>query len=318
MSRQARPRWVHLLALVVVNLLWAAQYPAYKIAGDGMEVGALNFWTFAFASVLLLPFLLKSKLNAEERRPVTRRAIWDFTLMGLLGIVPPSVMLAWGIAHSSASNGAILSLTIPLLMTLMGAAMLGERITRIRIASLALGLAGTLLVSINDVRGASFSRTLLLGNLVIFLAGAGSAFYNAYGKDLLRRFSEIEVLVYSYGSGGLMCGAISALTESKPFYAVGGYPLQVWGAIAVLGLLSWGIAMVLWMWVLNKLDVGQISVSVYLLPFFGLLLSVLTLHERLDLLQLIGGGLVLIATIVLTAYDKPQVTNTEVPVSAGS
>lgn len=318
MSGQTKPRWTYLLILVVVNLLWAAQYPAYKIAGDHMEVGALNFWTFVFATVLLVPFLLKSRSHTGERsQRVARKAIWDFTLMGLLGIVPPSVMLAWGIAHSSASNGAILSLTIPLLMTLLGAAMLGERITRIRIASLALGLAGTLLVSINDVRGASFSRTLLLGNFVIFLAGAGSAFYNAYGKDLLRRFSEIEVLVYSYISGGLMCGVMSAFAESKPFYVVVGYPLQVWGAIAVLGLLSWGIAMVLWMWVLNKLDVGQISVAVYLLPFFGLLLSVLTLHERLDWLQLMGGGLVLIATIVLTAYDKPQTREMEMPVSAG-
>ena len=69
--------------------------------------------------------------------------------------------------------------------------------------------------------------------------------------------------------------------------------------------------MVLWMWVLNRLDVGQISVSVYLLPFLGLLISVITLHERLRAVQLIGGSIVLVATFALTAYDKPQVAEPE-------
>ncbi len=315
MNATNTPRWVNSVFLVIVNLLWAAQYPAYKIAGDGMGAGALNFWTFVFAIAFLLPFLLRSKPQVRTGQPrFPGRTVWEFTLMGVFGIVPPSVMLAWGITHSSASNGAILSLTIPLLMTLMGAIMLGEKLTRVRILTLGLGLGGTLLVSVNDLKEASFDRTLLFGNFVIFLAGAGSAFYNAYGKNLLRRFTEIEVLVGSYITGGLACGLISVLTESKPFYLIGGYPTKVWGAIAVLGLLSWGIAMMMWMWVLNKLDVGQISVSIYLLPFFGLLFSVATLHEHLNLLQLIGGGVVVVSTIVLTTFDKPQTEPVE-PVS---
>lgn len=311
MTNAGSSRWINSLCLVVVNLLWAAQYPAYKIAGDQMGPATLNFWTFVMANCLLLPFYWRSR----RRRPrldsrLNRKAIYGFALMGLLGIVPPSVMLAWGVAHSSASNAAILSLTIPLLMTVMGAIMLGERITRLRLATLALGLAGTLLVSLNDLKGASFSRNLLLGNLVIFLAGAGSAFYNAYGKDLLTRFTEIEVLVYSYCSGGLFCALIS-LFEAKPFYSTSGYSSSVWGSVAILGLLSWGVAMLIWMWVLTRLDVGQISVSIYLLPFFGLLLSVLILHERLDVLQLLGGGVVMVSTIALTAFDKPQAVSRE-------
>ena len=304
--------WVNSLVLVIVNLLWAAQYPAYKIAGDHMEPAALNFWTFAFATAFLLPFLWFYKRPQERRmQRLSLRAVYQFSLMGLLGIVPPSVLLAWGIAHSSASNAAILSLTIPLLMTVMAAVMLGERITRLRVATLALGLFGTLLVSVNDIRGASFSRSLLLGNVVIFLAGAGSAFYNTYGKDLLRRFSEIEVLVASYIAGGFFCAVISLFLESRPFYVISGYSMKVWLSIAVLGLLSWGVAMILWMWVLTRLDVGQISVSIYLLPFFGLILSVLTVHERLVTPQILGGGLVVISTIVLTAFDKPQVLEQE-------
>ena len=56
--------------------------------------------------------------------------------------------------------------------------------------------------------------------------------------------------------------------------------------------------MVMWMWVLGRLEVGQISVSIYLLPLFGLLLSVISLHEKIGLAQVVGGGIVLMGTVL--------------------
>ena len=221
----------------------------------------------------------------------------------LLGIVPPSVMLSWGITHSSASNAAILSLTIPVLMTGLGVLMLGEKLTLIRVFSLLLGLVGTLLVSTSDLSHASFSRRLLLGNFVILIAGLGSAFYNTYSKDLLSRYSELEVLVFSYAVGVGACAIISAAFETRPFYRIAGYSGATWLAVAILGFLSWGIAMVLWMWVLNRLEVGQISTSIYLLPLFGLILSVLTVHDHITLPQILGGALTVAGTATLTLFD---------------
>ena len=99
--------WINFAALVLVNLLWAAQYPAYKIAGSNMESATLNFWTLLLASFLLVPLWLREK---QKRKNVVKAFEWktlrEYLLLGILGIVPPSVMLSWGIARSSASNAA--------------------------------------------------------------------------------------------------------------------------------------------------------------------------------------------------------------------
>jgi drug/metabolite transporter (DMT)-like permease len=116
-------------------------------------------------------------------------------MLGVLGIIPPSVLLSWGIAHSSAANAAILSLTIPVLMTVLGVMMLGERLTAIRMVCLALGLVGTLHISTSDLANASFGRGVLVGNLVILAGGLGSAFYNTYSKELLAHDSELDELI---------------------------------------------------------------------------------------------------------------------------
>lgn len=305
--------WLNLASLVLVNLLWAAQYPAYKIAGDRMEAGALNFWALLFASLLLLPLWLRQRQQKQWSAESHLKTLGEYLLLGILGIVPPSVMLSWGIAHSSASNAAILSLTIPGLMTMLGVFMLGEKLTLIRVFSLILGLTGTLLISTNDLSHASFDRTLLVGNSVILIAGLGSAFYNTYSKDLLNRYSELDVLLYSYAVGAVACAIISASAEKSPFYHVTGYSVRIWLAIGILGVLSWGVAMILWMWVLKRLEVGQVSVSIYLLPFFGLLLSILSVHDRITLPQIVGGLLTVTSTASLTLFESRRAGSVQDP-----
>ncbi|HWR17732.1 MAG TPA: DMT family transporter [Terriglobales bacterium] len=296
---------INFAALIVVNLLWATQYPAYKIGGDAMEPAALNFWMLLLALIPLIPLRLREKRRMQRSNSKRGwRTLYEYLILGILGIVPPSVMLSWGISHSSASNAALLSLTIPVLMTVLGVLMLGERFTTLRIFSLVLGLLGTLMISTSDLAEASFSRNLLFGNFVILIAGLGSAFYNTYSKSLLARYSELEVLINSYVVGAVACAIISGFFEKSPFYKIDGYSSRTWVAIAVLGLLSWGVAMVLWMWVLNRLDVGQVSTSIYLLPLFGLVLSIISVHDRITPSQILGGLLTVAGTATLTLFEK--------------
>jgi drug/metabolite transporter (DMT)-like permease len=298
-----RSRYLNLTALCLVNFMWAAQYPAYRIASDRMDVVNLNFWTFVFAILLLGPFLVRERLQKKNRPPITWSTLKQFLILGLVGNIPPSVFIAWGISHSSASNAAIISLTIPVMMVLMGVLMLGEHMTRLRWISMVMAVAGTILVSKINSGAGFFSVSVLAGNALIFIAGAGSAFYNTYSKKLLEIFTELEVLVYSFAVTCAACAVISLIQHERPFYSVTGYPLNAWTSIFVLGAFSWGIAMVLWMWVLKRLEIGQVSASIYLLSLFGVILSAVTLHERLTLIQIAGGLMVLIATFLTSEYE---------------
>jgi drug/metabolite transporter (DMT)-like permease len=290
--------------------MWAAQYPAYRVATDHMDVVNLNFWTFVFAILLLAPFLIRERARNPTQPRLNKRSVGQFLILGLVGNIPPSIFIAWGIAHSTASNAAIISLTIPVLMVLMAVLMLGEHMTWLRWISIALAITGTILVSRINSGAGFFSSSVLAGNVVIFVAGAGSAFYNTYSKKLLEIYSELQVLVYSFVATCAACAIFSFFSlfgQSRPFYNFTGYPWQAWGAIFILGAFSWGLAMVLWMWVLKRLEIGQVSVSIYLLSFFGVLLSALTLHERLTISQFAGGVMVFLATFLTSEYEARMV-----------
>jgi len=64
--------------------------------------------------------------------------------------------------------------------------------------------------------------------------------------------------------------------------------------------------MVLWATVLRRLDVSQASVSIYLLPFFGIIISALTLKEKITPTMLLGGLVTLAGTILITSLAPPS------------
>lgn len=277
------------------------QYPAYRVVADTVSVATLNFWTFVIAVIVLLPALLRDRRRNPASAPRFRtKEGLTFLWLAALGIIPPSVVMAWGIEHSSASNASILSLTIPVLMMLMGMLMLKERPGRFLLMSLGLAMLGTALISWDDIAAGNFSGRTLTGNIAVFLSGAGAAFYNAYCKKLLERYSGVQVLVYGYIAAIILCAVIS-IWDPVPFYAVGGWSVSAWIAVIILGAIVWGAAMLLWMWLLNQLELGQISVSVYMLPVFGVLLSAATLGEQVGAMQLVGGSIVLLSAYFSSA-----------------
>jgi len=299
--------FLNLGLLVLVNLMWAAQYPAYKVASRQVGPIAISAWAFLLGGAVMFPFLLWQRAQAADRTGragLSRRTLGQFALLGILGLIPASAFLAWGTDHSTASNAALLYLTIPVLTALLAAILLSERMTRMRWASLGISLAGVLVISMPDWRQQELGTLrFLAGNLLILLACTSSSFYNVYCKALLKRFSDLEVLVYGYAAALICSIPLAAWTERSSLSAVAAYSPQTWTSLLVLSVLSWGLAMALWMFVLRRIDVTQASLSIYLLPFFGVLISGAVLGEKITASMLAGGAITLLGTVLATVGD---------------
>jgi drug/metabolite transporter (DMT)-like permease len=304
----SRRKLIDLLLLIAVNTMWAAQYAAYKTATGQMGPVTVSCWTFLIASLALAPFLLRERRSRGLCRKARPQRGWlDFLLIATLGLVPASAVLAWGTDLSTASNAALLYLTVPIITALMASAMLGERMTPVRWFSLVLSLAGATVLSGFDWRHAALSNVkYLAGNLLVLLACASSAFYNVYSKKLLRSFTPLEVLIYGYLLAIAVSIPLLIWVEPVSAEAVGAYRGATWVSVLVLSIFSWGLAMVLWMFLLERLDVSQISISIYLLPLLGVLIASVTLGEKITGSMMIGGALTLAGTVLITVQEAGE------------
>lgn len=306
--------------LVLVNTMWAAQYAAYKTATDAMGPITVSAWTFLIATFVLSPFLLRERARSlphnspdRESKPVSsspRRGAWarekitGFIVIGVFGLIPASAFLAWGTMRSTASNAAIIYLTIPIITAVLASVILGEKMTRIRWLSLFVALCGVLILSDIDWRHLDLaSGKYLFANFLVLLACFSSSFYNVFSKGLLRRYTPLEVLVFGYLIAVVVSLPLLIWVEPLTITQIRGYTGSVWLSVLVLSVLSWGIAMVLWMFLLKRLDVSQASVSVYLLPFLGVLISAMTLGDKITPTMIVGGLMTLAGTVLITTCE---------------
>jgi len=218
--------------------------------------------------------------------------------------VVAQLFITWGVRLSLASNAALLMLALPVSTAVMAYFLLDERMTRLRWISFALALAGVLECSGIDWNELNLtSSRFLVGNVLIFLSVNGSAFYNAYSKRLLERFSPLEVLLYSYYAVFAFMLPITLAVEPSGFVNLPHFTWKVWLGLAGLAICQYFLSMVLFLNVLTRLDATQAALCNYLIPFFGILVAALY-GERLTGYMIAGGALVLLSTLLITAYEE--------------
>jgi drug/metabolite transporter (DMT)-like permease len=264
-------------------------------------------------AIALLPlyFMTIFGLGALARRGnVTQkfRAAWrlrrEFLLAGICGQLTAQVGMTLGVSWSTASNGAILSLLIPIFDALIAVWLLRERLSTFRVGALLLGLAGVCLLSPLHSPVRSGTRTHeFAGNVLIATGCLGSAFYNVYSKRLLDYFLGIEILFFSYLSTTAFSLPVLFMLEPNCLSSLAQLTLTQWAAFGYLAVFLYGVSMLLFLRALETVDIVIASASLYLMPLFGLALAISILGERLAPRAILGSGIVVFATLILFRFD---------------
>lgn len=299
------------LLLLSCNLIWASQFVMVKLVQE--QMGPLFAVTFPIAlSTLLLIFLVRR----EPSSVVTKRDIGNFILLGIAGQLFAQLFITWGVRFAPASNAALITLIMPISTAVMAHFALGEHMSRMRWISFGLAILGVAACSGVDWNGLNFGRTYLVGNILIFVSVLGSAFYNAYSKKVLERHSPLRVLLYSYYALLTVLLPITIAAEPEGFRNLPHYSGVVWVGLGVLAIFQYFLSMVIFLNVLTRLDATQAALSNYLIPFFGVLIAAIVLHERLTAFMIAGGLLALASTLLITVWDDVPAAEARVAVES--
>ena len=119
----------------------------------------------------------------------------------------------------------------------------------------------------------------------------------------MRRFEEIEILIYSYITAALASIPLLIWVEPVHWHSFIDFGAREWLSFTFLALFMYGASMLLFFAALAHLDVTTASVSLYLVPVFGVILAMVLLGERLTVTECLGALIVLAATLLIVRYD---------------
>jgi drug/metabolite transporter (DMT)-like permease len=189
-----------------------------------------------------------------------------------------------------ASMNAVLVSSNVILIVLLSAIFLKERVRPLAILGVFLSLAGVVIVTFN--RGFRLGeRWDLTGCALSLAAAAAFAFYTVAGKKLLSRNDPLHVATLALFGGAalllLLCGATIGFQQLQAFSS------RTWGLVFLLGVTSIGLAYPFYFSSLKRLPASAVAVFLNLIPVVSVILSLLVLGERFAWPFWLGGVLVL-------------------------
>jgi terminal-alkyne amino-acid exporter len=176
--------------------------------------------------------------------------------------------------------------------SLLALAFLGERASRRRWAGGAVALAGTALIAASHGLGFGASALVVLGAAVL------QGVFHTAQKPLLARYTGFEVTAYAMWAGTVfILPWTGSLLRTLP--DAGGAAI---GSAVFLGVAPSAAGFVLWAYAMARMDVGRVTVSLYLVPAAAILISLAWLGQVPGPAELIGGVIALAG--VMLARDS--------------
>jgi drug/metabolite transporter (DMT)-like permease len=280
------------LALGVFAIGWSALFVRWSEVPGWTSA----FWRMALAQLVFVPWALASRRGNAQRRP-SRAAVRDAIIAGVF-FAADLALFNTAVMVSSAANATLLGTNAPIFVALGAWLLYRDKPTSHFWAGFALSFVGMIAIVGTDLLR---HPQLGLGDL---LAVGGAACYAGYLLYVRRSRQEIDALTFSAISGVAAVATllVICLVIGTP---LSGYPARSWWALVGLALVTQVIGHLSVAYSLGRLPVSRTSIALLGQAPLTAVLAVPLLGERLTVIQMAGGALVLAGIYVVNS--KPVV-----------
>lgn len=183
------------LSMFGANLLWGLMSPIAKMVLAGAVVTPLLLTDFRIAGAAALFWLLSLFLPQEH---VPTPDLLRLAGAAMLGIVCNQGCFIFGVGLTSPGEASIITTTMPMWVMVLAALFLKEPITVKKIAGIALGASGALLLVLGTASHAVSGSKPALGDTLVFCAQFSYALYLTLYKNFIRRYSLVTLMKWMF------------------------------------------------------------------------------------------------------------------------
>jgi drug/metabolite transporter (DMT)-like permease len=289
-------------------LFWGASFVATKTALREATPFAIIGARFGIGLVVLLAVLAWRR----EWRPVPAPDVARFALLGFIGILVHQWLQVNGMRTTTATNTGWMVALMPVFTALLARALLGERLTPVRLSGIALAFTGALVVlGRGRIDPAMLQLPSARGDLLVFLSAPNWAIFSVLSKPLLRRYPVALVMSNVFLFGLLF--VVPLTFREHAWEQLARLSGAGWAGVLFLGVLCSGVAYVFWYDGLRAADASQVAAFLYFEPLVTVIVAGRVLGEAITPATLGGGAVILAGVWLVNRPPRPFLP----PVTAG-
>ena len=286
--------------LIGAMFMWGGTWIAGRIVAQELPaplgVPAIRF---LLAGLVLAGFALATE--GRIPRPQTGSEWRIVSGLALTGIFLYALCFFHGLRHITAGRGALVVALTPVVVALAAWSVGRERMNALKLAGVAIAMAGCLTVIGNGnplalLHGAAgIGEWLILGCVLCWTA------YTFIGRRATRTLSPLAATLWASLIGAVLIGTAALLEGDRNIAA---WSWRVWTSVAFLAVGGTALAFTWFAEGVKRLGAARASAFVNLVPVFAVVQAAVLLDERLGLSVLSGGLLVIVGVWLTTNFSE--------------
>ncbi|HWR93726.1 MAG TPA: DMT family transporter [Flavobacterium sp.] len=286
-----------LLAATIVSIIYGV---SFTIAKDVMPqyVKPYGFILIRVFGATIL-FWIISFFGPKER--IQLKDFPRIVAAAFFGVALNMLTFFKGLSYTSPISGAVIMVTTPIIVLILSAIIMKERMIKRKIFGILLGLLGTgFLILYGKSVGNATNATL--GNFLVFVNAVSYGFYLIIVKKLMNKYNAFTFVKWIYSFGLLMV---------FPF-AWNEYQEVQWQSIPVFILWEIGFVVVFTTFItylfnlisMRELKPTTVAVFIYLQPLFATIFAISLGKDQLTLEKTASAILIFVGVYLVTQKRK--------------
>jgi drug/metabolite transporter (DMT)-like permease len=286
-----------LIAAMMVSIIYGV---SFTIAKDVMPtyvkpygfilvrvIGAtLLFWAVSF-------FGPKEKIQLNDLPRIIAAAFF--------GVALNMLTFFKGLSYTSPISAAVIMVTTPIIVMILSAIIIKEKIKTRKIIGILIGLFGTgfLILYGKSIGNASNAS---LGNLLVFINAVSYAFYLIVVKKLMDKYNAFTFVKWIYAFGLLMVLPFGFNEYREIQWTI--IPTHILWEIAFVVVFTTFLTYLFNLVSMRELKPTTVAVFIYLQPLFATIFAISLGKDELTLVKIISAILIFIGVYLVTQKVK--------------
>ncbi len=239
-----------------------------------------------------------------KKEKIARKDLLALFICGVFGVAGNQLMFFYGLNLTSPINAAIIMTCNPILVLVMSALLIGERITKLKVMGIIVGLLGAvgLILSKADL---SISSNNLKGDLFIFLNAFSYAIYLVRVKPLMKKYSPYTVIKWVFLFGFLLVIPFGFGEFTRTDWTA--FKESTWMAFAFVIVATTFFAYLFNIFGLSKLNPSTVSTYIYSQPLIASIVALLMQKDSLDESKIIAAICIFLGVYLVSKRPKNEV-----------
>ena len=290
-----------LFALFMVQLLYGLNYTIAKLVMNGNYIKPFGFVLLRVAGATILFWLISLVIPQEK---IEKKDFFKLFVAALFGVVINMLFFFKGLEFTSPIHASAIMTIVPIIILILSAYALGEKVTKLKIAGVILGLIGALILTIYG-KSARAGDNVPLGNLLIFLNAISYSIYVILIKKLTAKYHPFSFIkwLFLFGLIILIPFGYHELAEVKWLSFT---PYVTYSVLFVIIGATFGTYLLNPL-ALNKLKASTVGIFIYLQPVIAGLFALYIGADFIDMLKV--SAMLLIFAGVYLVIKKPKSTS---------